>query len=94
MTTNAQLWQEQAFLHYVRPGENAWQYDVFGTKRSLRMPATFFDVREDLSRPSESDVFPYMEAAVVTSQRHRSVLRVFAARGNAMYFDVRGMMGY
>ena len=42
---NAAIWDKQIFYHLIREGENPWQMEVDGTKRSRDLSSTFLSVK-------------------------------------------------
>ena len=47
VSTMTAIWDKAAFLRVLRPGENAWQMEFEGTKRSATMGELFLSVYED-----------------------------------------------
>ena len=85
VSTQAGLWRVPVLRSYVRPDENIWMFEIYGTRRAWRRPETFLTVSRD--RPSP---FSYVHTGIIKGRWHREIPELFARYGIPMDFERRG----
>jgi hypothetical protein len=89
ISCQAALWRVDTLRSYLRPGENGWMFEIYGSRRSRRRDELFLTVDRDRER--ERRTFPYSHAGIIKGQWHQSVPALFARNGIAVDFSKRGM---
>ena len=84
----AALWRVDVMRSYVRPDENGWMFEIYGTRRSWRRPETFLSLNRD--REAARRVLPYSMAGIVKGQWWPTVPAFFTREAITMNFVRRG----
>jgi hypothetical protein len=94
LTTSPALWRVQALRGYLRPPENAWQFEVFGSWRARRRPDSLLVYDPGFLANGREGVIPYFQAAhdtgIVKGQWQRGIESLFDAHGIGMDYSRRG----
>lgn len=93
LNTSPALWRVDALRRYLRPAENAWQFEVFGSWRARRSADSFLLV-DPGATPGGEGVIPYFQAVhntgIVKDRWQRGVEDLFRRHGIKVDFSVRG----
>ena len=84
----AALWRTDTMRSYLRPDENGWMFEIFGSRRSWRRDERFLTVNRDAERHRR--VLPYEFTGIVKGQWEATVPAFFAREGIAVDFSRRG----
>ena len=86
----AGLWEREALLACLRPGEDAWTAERRGTRRARRLERTFYLASPHHYRGATS-IFPYTMTGIVGGKwLAPAVVGLFASHGIEMDFSKRG----
>jgi hypothetical protein len=88
ISCQAALWNVEVLRSYLRPGENGWMFEIYGTQRARRRTERFLTV--DRTRNAAHPILPYSHAGIVKGQWHRSVPALFARHGIVVDYARRG----
>jgi hypothetical protein len=88
ISCQAALWRVETLRSYLRPGENGWMFEIYGSRRARRRHELFLTV--DRERERARRVVPYSHAGIIKGQWHDSVPALFARHGIEMDFARRG----
>ena len=88
ISCQAALWRVDTLRSYLRPDENGWMFEIYGTRRSRRRNETFLTVNRD--RNASAPLLPYSHAGIIKGQWDRSTPALFARHEIAMDFSRRG----
>lgn len=66
VSTAPALWRKDGLSRYLRPRENAWQFEIFGSRRAWRANDTFFTVDPARLSTGLEGVIPYFQTAYDT----------------------------
>ncbi len=88
ISLQAAFWRTNILRSYVRSDENAWMFEIYGTRRSWRRNDLFLTVNREAERHSRA--FPYRNAGLVKGKWEASVPRFFESEGIAIDFNRRG----
>ncbi|MCL5666518.1 MAG: hypothetical protein M1383_02000 [Patescibacteria group bacterium] len=69
VSLQAAIWDKQAMLSLLADGEDGWQMEFEGTKRSRQVPMKFLSVKRDVPRP-----LPYFCTAVLKGKWMRQAV--------------------
>jgi hypothetical protein len=86
ISTQAALWRADVLRSYLKPWENGWMFEVYGTVRAWRRNELFLTVRRDQGGPA----IAYQHTGIVKGRWSRFVPALFAAEGISVAFDARG----
>ena len=84
--TQASLWDKQALLTLLRPGESVWDFEIQGSRRTDKLDALFLSVTRESKRP-----LPYFCTAVVRGKWRRDAVELCRREGIAVDLGVRGL---
>ncbi|MGE5361477.1 MAG: hypothetical protein ACM3NQ_20865 [Bacteroidales bacterium] len=63
ITTAPALWRKDGLKRYLRSRESAWQFEIFGSRRSWRTPDTFFIANPARVTTGREGIIPYFQTA-------------------------------
>lgn len=81
----AALWRVDAMRSFVRPEENGWMFEIYGTRRSRRRSDLFLTTNRD-----REPVFPYSNAGIVKGKWDVRMPAFFDREGVHVDFARRG----
>jgi hypothetical protein len=84
----AAFWRVDTLRSYLRPEENGWMFEIYGTRRSWRRDDLFLTVNRDRERTDRT--FPYEFAGIIKGQWASTVPAFFAREGITVDFSKRG----
>lgn len=90
ISTQAGLWQVETLKSYLRPNENGWMFEIYGTRRSRRRSEMFLSVSRDLYRPGTSPIIQYTHTGIIKGRWHPNMPALFKAHGIEVDFTKRG----
>ncbi|MBU4277657.1 MAG: hypothetical protein KKC30_13020 [Proteobacteria bacterium] len=95
VTTSPSLWKKEALLRYLKPVENAWMFEKFGTRRSYRIKDSFYRVNESALRQDHDEVIPYFwtqeaDTGIVKGKWQAGIEELFNRVGIKVDYSVRG----
>jgi hypothetical protein len=89
ISTQAGLWRPSVLRSYLRPEENGWMFEIFGTWRAHRDNVTFLTVMCDPPRkPAPVD---YVHTGIIKGQWHEKIPTLFGRHNLPLDFDRRGI---
>ena len=88
LNCQAAIWRRERFIEFIRPFEDPWQWEQYGSIRSTRYPDGFYSLIA-----GEKEVFPYDSGAVVFQGRwNRPVAEPLCKYyGLSVDFSARGL---
>ena len=86
VSTQAGLWRVPVLRSYLRPEENNWMFEIYGTRRAWRRKETFLTVNRDRPEP-----ITYTLTGIIKGRWHRGMPALFEKHGIPMDFSKRGM---
>ena len=90
LSTSPALWRVSALRRYLKPAENGWQFEIFGSWRARRTPDSLLLVDTAYS----GGVIPYFQAvydsAIVKGKWQHGVEDLFRAHGIETDLPIRG----
>lgn len=90
VSTQAALWQVETLRSYLRPEENAWMFEIFGTRRARHRTETFLTVNRDLYNPKATPIIQYMHTGIIKGKWHPKIPALFEPHGIKADFEKRG----
>ena len=88
ISTQAGLWRVDALKSYLRPEENGWMFEIFGTWRAARRNEMFLCTDYDPARGGAA--IDYIHTGIIKGRWHREIQHVFEANGIDIDYSRRG----
>lgn len=95
ITASPALWKKSALLRYLKPEENAWMFEKFGTRRSHRIKDSFYRVNESALSRGHDEAIPYFwtqegDTGIVKGKWQAGIEALFEGMGVEMDYSIRG----
>jgi hypothetical protein len=95
ITTSPALWRKDVLRSYLRRHENAWQFEIFGTRRSWRRKDRFLIVNGEVLENHHEGVIPYFHTksyntGIVMGRWQESIVNLFKTNGIEIDYSLRG----
>jgi hypothetical protein len=90
ISTQAGLWRVDTLRSYLRPEENGWMFELYGTQRARRKVESFLTVNRDTFDGDRAAVIKYTHTGIIKGKWHPAMPALFAAHGIPMDFTRRG----
>jgi hypothetical protein len=90
ISTQAGLWRKDALLSYLRPEENGWMFEIFGTKRAQNKKELFLTANRELYNLNQSEIISYVHTGIIKGKWHADIPRIFDENNVAIDFNIRG----
>ena len=86
ISTMTGLWRVEVLRSYLRPEENNWMFEIYGTRRAWRRKDhLFLTVSRDRPEP-----VTYVHTGIIKGKWHRDIPALFARYDIPMAFERRG----
>lgn len=86
LSTQAGIWRKETLLSYIKPEENGWMFEIFGTQRAKRRKDIFLT----LNRESPPAIL-YTHTGIIKGKWHPAMPALFAKNQIEMDFSKRGI---
>lgn len=86
----AALWQKNTLLNYLKPYESAWQFEEFGSERSVYLNHNFFVVDSNWVQLDKFEIIPYIFTGIIQGQWYKEIVPLFANNNIEMDYTKRG----
>jgi hypothetical protein len=90
ISTQAGLWRVDTLRSYLRPEENAWMFEIFGTWRARRRNDLFLTANRELYCPGGSPIIEYAHTGIVKGEWNPAMRLLFDRHGIKVDFTRRG----
>lgn len=90
ISTQAGLWRTATLRSYLKPEENGWMFEIYGTRRSRKREECFLTVNRDIYCPKQTPVFQYTHTGIIKGKWHRDMPQLFTRHGIEVDFEKRG----
>lgn len=94
VSTSPALWKVASLVSYVRPKENAWQFEIFGSIRAKKRKDTFFAVNPHHAKNGKEGVVPYfygtLNTGIVKGKWQKEIPQFFESNGITVDCTIRG----
>jgi hypothetical protein len=92
ISCQAALWKKETLLKYVRPHENAWQFEKFGSKRGLIYKDVFFVVDPNKIILNQFEIIPYVFTGIIKGRWKEEVMPLFDKNKISIDYAKRGFI--
>jgi hypothetical protein len=86
ISLQAAMWRKECLKSYLVSDENAWMFEIFGTRRSSRRTGE----RLLSIAPEEQDLLTYTHTGIIKGRWHPAMPELFRAHGIPVDFSRRG----
>lgn len=76
----------------LRPFENAWQFEEFGSKRAARSNYVFLGVSHSLVKHDKFEIIPYVFTGIIQGRWFEPVVELFQKNNLFIDFSKRGFV--
>jgi hypothetical protein len=94
VTTAPALWRKDGLRRYLRARESAWQFELFGSRRSWRIPDTFFIANPASLTMGRDGIVPYFQTAydsgIIKGRWQPEIIPFFREHGIDLDYSIRG----
>ena len=90
ISTQAGLWRTESLRSYLKPKENGWMFEIYGTRRSWKRDECFLTVNRDIYCPGKSPIFQYSHTGIIKGKWHPDMPSLFSCHGIKVNFEKRG----
>lgn len=91
ISTQVGLWRKESLLRYLRPDENGWMFEIYGSRRATTIPETFLTTNRERFHPDlGSAIVQYTHTGIMKGRWHPAMPDLFARHGIAVDFSRRG----
>lgn len=91
VSTQAGIWDRNTLLSYLRPDENGWMFEIFGTQRSKKCKGLFLTANREIFHPDKGTaIINYVHTGIIKGQWHEAIPTLFKLNGIEMDFKKRG----
>lgn len=92
VSAQAALWRVETLRSYLRPEENAWMFEIFGTRRAWHHAETFLTVNREFYHPTATPIVQYMHTGIIKGKWHPKLPALFELHGIIVDFEKRGFI--
>lgn len=90
ISTQAGLWQKETLLSYLRPEENGWMFEIFGTQRAKKRQELFLTANREKYNPANGSIIEYIHTGIIKGRWHPAIPALFTKHGIEIDFSKRG----
>ena len=90
VSCQAALWKKEILLKYLRPHENAWQFEKFGSKRGFIFKDIFFVVDPNQIKLNQFEIIPYVFTGIIKGRWKEEVVPLFNKNKIGIDYTIRG----
>ena len=92
ISTQAAFWKKNTILKVLRPWESGWDFEKFGTKRSIKETFKIFAVNNKTYIKNHSEIIPYIFTGIIKGKWKKEVVSLFKKHNIKVNFDNRGFV--
>ena len=92
ISCQAALWRKDILFSCLRPYEDAWQFEEFGSKRGAILRHNIFVVDKNWVKLDEFEIIPYIFTGIIQGRWYNQVPPLFEKNGILMDFTKRGFL--
>jgi len=90
ISMQAALWKKNILKKYLNKDENAWQFELNGTKRSHKNNDRFLCVNKSIIIKDENEIIPYIFTGIIKGKWNLEAVKLFEKNGIETDFSKRG----
>lgn len=86
------LWKKESLLLFLRPYENAWQFEEFGSQRAAILKPNIFGVDKNWIKLNEFEIIPYVFTGIIQGRWFEQVIPLFDKHNIKIDYSLRGFV--
>jgi len=90
ISTQAGIWRKETLNSYLKPEENGWMFEIFGTQRAKRRKELFLTLNRAFYNASCPAIL-YTHTGIIKGKWHRLMPALFNKHRIDMDFNIRGI---
>ncbi len=90
ISTQAGLWRTEILRTYLKPEENGWMFEIYGTRRAWKRNECFLTVNRDTYCPEKTPIFQYTHTGIIKGKWHPDMQQLFVQHDIEVDFEKRG----
>jgi hypothetical protein len=90
ISTQAGLWRKETLRSYLKPSENGWMFEIFGTQRARRKNHLFLTCNPKYFNEKNDPIFSYIHTGIIKGKWHKDIPNVFNENSIIVDFNIRG----
>lgn len=90
ISCQAALWQKTVLRSCLRTYENAWQFEMYGSRRELLHPHNIYVVNTQIVRLNKFEIVPYIFTGIIKGRWYEEVVPLFEKHGVQIDYTRRG----
>jgi hypothetical protein len=91
ISTQAGLWRKDVLLSYLKPDENGWMFEIFGTQRARKRNELFLTANREIYNPNNKLIMDYAHTGIIKGKWHPKMPALFKKHAILMDFTLRGI---
>jgi hypothetical protein len=91
ISTQAALWRKETLLSYLKPEENGWMFEIFGSQRSNRRGELFLTANRGMFSRDNNPIITYEHTGIIKGQWHNAMPALFYKEKIEIDFSDRGI---
>jgi hypothetical protein len=93
VSTQAAFWKTKSILSIIRPWESGWDFERFGTARSVALSVDITCVNQDVYKQNVNELMPYVFTGIIKGKWKPEVVPLFKNHEIDIDFNTRGFVG-
>lgn len=89
ISTQVAIWRKDTLLSYLKPEENGWMFEIFGTWRSRKKSEVFLTLNRNLFNNSNK-IFSYLHTGIIKGKWHPEIPQLFRENNINLDLSKRG----
>lgn len=91
VSCQAAFWDKNEIIKLLRPYENAWEFEEFGSKRSSIIASKYLVVNKSLVVQKSQEILPYVFTGIIQGRWFPEVIPLFERHSINIDFSKRGL---
>ena len=77
ISTQAAFWKKSMLLNVIRSWESGWDFEKFGTKRTINRPFKIMTINHDIYKKNHNELMPYVFTGIIKGKWKKEVVQLF-----------------
>ena len=91
-STQAAFWKKDSFLEILRPWESGWDFEKFGSKRTINNLNMICTVSHNKYKKNDNELLPYIFTGIIKNKWKNEVIDLFNKHNIVIDFTKRGFV--
>jgi hypothetical protein len=88
ISTQAGLWKKNTLISYLKPEENGWMFEIYGTLRSWKRNELFLRTKVNLEKAGPAISYPH--TGIIKGKWNRAIVDLFKTHSIVIDYNLRG----